>query len=405
MSWRETSPMEQRLEFVREYETELFTMTELAEQYGISRKTGYKWLGRYAAQGATGLQDRSRRPHASPHATAPELLATLVQLRQRHPRWGAKKLLTVAARRAPTAEWPCPSTVAAHLKARGLIRPRRRRQRPLQVAATRAPIRHANDVWTADYKGEFLTGDGRYCYPLTLRDGFSRFVLRCDALTAHTLAVTRPRFERAFAEYGLPDRIRSDNGPPFGGPGLGRLSALAVWWIRLGIVPERIDPGHPEQNGSHEQFHAILKADTTRPPATTAAAQQRRFIRFCAEYNHERPHEALAQTVPAAHYQPSSRPLPRRLPALEYPGHAEIRRVDQNGYVSWRRPLFVSVALADEAIAFEEVDDGIWTVTFATVVLGRFDERQHRIHPITAISGGRSASAAGSAPHRKNEDR
>jgi putative transposase len=405
MPWRETSPMEQRLEFVQEYESGLFTMTELAAEYGISRKTGYKWLERYETAGALGLDDRSRRPHSSPHATDADVMATLIRLRQRHPHWGPKKLLTVAARGAPKTDWPCPSTVAAHFKARGLIRARRRRQPPLVVASTRAPITHANEVWTTDYKGEFLTGDGRYCYPLTLRDGFSRFVLRCDALTAHTLAVTHPRFERAFAEYGLPDRIRSDNGPPFGGPGLGRLSALAVWWIRLGIVPERIDPGHPEQNGSHEQFHAVLKADTTRPPAATAAAQQRRFTRFCAEYNHERPHEALAQTVPAAHYQPSARPLPRRLPPLEYPGHAAIRRVDQNGYVSWRRPLFVSVALADEAIAFEEVDDGIWTVTFATVVLGRFDERHHRIHPIAAISGGRSASCAGSAPNRNNEER
>jgi transposase InsO family protein len=405
MPWRETSPMEQRLEFIREVETELFTMTELAEQYGISRKTGYKWLERYAAEGATGLQDRSRRPHASPQATDPELLATLLRLRQRHPRWGAKKLLTVAARHAPKTDWPCASTVAAHLKARGLITPRRRRQPPLVVASSRVPITRANEVWTTDYKGEFLTGDGRYCYPLTLRDGFSRFVLRCDALTAHTLAVTRPRFERAFAEYGLPDRIRSDNGPPFGGPGLGRLSSLAVWWIRLGIVPERIDPGHPEQNGSHEQFHRVLKADTARPPAASAAAQQRRFTRFCTEYNHDRPHEGLDQTVPAAHYQLSSRPLPRQLPSLEYPGHAEIRRVDQNGYVSWRRPLFVSVALADEAIAFEEVDDGIWTVTFATVVLGRFDERHHKIHPIAAFSAGRSASCAGSAPDKKNAER
>jgi transposase InsO family protein len=402
MPWREMSPMEQRLEFVQEYASGLFTMTELAAEYGISRKTGYKWLERYEADGALGLRDRSRRPHTSPHATDPETLALLVRLRQGHPRWGAKKLLAVAARRAPRQEWPCPSTLAAHLKAQGLLTPRRRRTPPLVIASTRAPITRPNEVWTVDYKGEFLTGDRHYCYPLTLRDGFSRYVLRCEALTAHTGPVTRPCLARAFAEYGLPDRIRSDNRPPFGGPGLGRLSSLAVWWIRLGIVPERIAPGHPEQNASHEQFHAVLKAATTRPPAATAAAQHRRFARFCTEYNHERPHEALAQTVPAAHYQPSSRPMPRRLPPLEYPGHAEIRRVDQNGYVSWRRPLFVSVALADEAIAFEEVDDGIWTVTFATVVLGRFDERQHRIHPIAAISGGRSASGAGCAPTRKN---
>ena len=408
MPWRETSPMEERVEFVREFGSGMFTMTELAAQYGISRKTGYKWLDRYDAEGIAGLQDLSRRPHTSPQATDPELLEALIGLRRRHPGWGPKKLLTVAARHDPAAAWPCASTVWAHLKAQQLIRSRRRRVRPEAVEPRRpVPITAANEVWTTDFKGEFLTGDARYCYPFTLRDGFSRFVLRCDALTAHTLAVTRPCFERAFAACGLPDRIRSDNGPPFGGPGLGRLSTLAVWWIRLGIVPERIAPGRPEQNGSHEQFHRVLKADTARPPAATARAQQRRFQRFCAEYNHERPHEALDQTVPAQHYQPSRRPLPRRLPPLEYPGHAEIRRVDQNGYVSWRRPrrppLFVSVALAGEAIAFEEVDDGIWTVTFASVVLGRFDERRHHIQPIAAISAGRSASAAGSAPDRKDE--
>jgi len=290
MPWLETSPMEERMDFVREYASGVFTMTELTAEYGISRKTGYKWLDRYDAEGVLGLQDRSRRPSASPQATDPTLLETLIQLRRRHPHWGAKKLLTVVARRAPKADWPCAATVTTHLKAAGLIRPRRRRHPPMPVATRpRPPITMANEVWTTDFKGEFLTSDHHYCYPFTLRDGFSRFVLRCDALTAHTLVVTRPCFERAFAEYGLPDRIRSDNGPPFGGPGLGRLSTLAVWWIRLGIVPERIAPGHPEQNGSHEQFHKVLKAETARPPAATARAQQRRFQRFCAEYNHERP--------------------------------------------------------------------------------------------------------------------
>jgi transposase InsO family protein len=409
MPWRETSPMEQRLDFVREYESGLFTMSELAAQYSISRKTGYKWVAQYAVEGIRGLQDRSRRPHHHPHAIDPALVDAIIAIRQRHPRWGPKKLLTVARRRAPEAPWPAESTIALLLKRRGLITPQHRRRPPVPIAPTRQPMTRPNEVWTTDFKGEFLTGDHRYCYPLTLRDGFSRYVLRCDALTAHTLAVTRPQFERAFAEYGLPDRIRSDNGPPFGGPGLGRLSSLAVWWIRLGIVPERIDPGHPEQNGSHEQFHAVLKAETARPPAPTARAQQRRFTRFCAEYNQERPHEALDQTVPAQHYHASPRPLPRRLPPLDYPGHAEVRRVDQNGYVSWRRPLrpplFVSAALAGEPVAFEEVDNGIWTVSFATIILGRFDERRHQIHPMAAVTGGRSASSAGSAPNRQNEER
>jgi len=211
-------------------------------------------------------------------------------------------------------------------------------------------------------------------------------------------------FERAFAEYGLPDRMRSDNGGPFASTGLARLSRLSVWWMRLGIVPERIALGHPEQNGTHEQFHSVLKAATTRPPAPNARAQQRRFDRFCFEYNHERPHEALADDVPASRYQPSARPMPRRLLPLEYPGHLELRRVSTIGQISWRNALiFVSEALAGEDVGLEEVDDGLWTIRFASVVLGRFDERHRRIHPIAAITAGRSASYAGSAPHLKNK--
>lgn len=400
MPWRETSPMEQRLEFVREYETELFTMTELAAQYGISRKTAYKWLERYDAEGVDGLRDRSRRPHESPHATDPDLVDTLVALRRRKPRWGATKLLTVAAGRQPDADWPCRSTVCTLLKQHGLVRPRRRRSRsgPL-VGTPLAAITGPNDVWTTDFKGEFRTGDGRYCYPFTLRDGFSRFVLRCDALLGRTTEATRRRFERAFATYGLPTRIRSDNGGPFASPGLGGLSQLAVWWIRLGIVPERIAPGHPEQNGSHEQFHSVLKGATARPPAATAGAQQQRFVRFRREYNDERPHEALHNATPADHYEPSRRTLPARLPPLEYPGHMEVRLVSSNGCISWDgEPLFVATALASQYVAFEEIDDGLWTVHFATLALARYDERVRTLHPIAlAVKGARSGGYAASA--------
>lgn len=405
MPWRETSPMEQRLEFVREYESDLFTMTELAAQYGITPKTGYKWLERYAAEGLLGLGDRSRRPHHSPQATAPELVEMILAVRRRHPRWGPKKLLAVARRRAPVAPWPARSTVAGLLHRRGLITPRRRAPRPATTGtALLTPATQPNEVWTTDFKGEFRTGDGAYCYPLTLRDGWSRFVLRCDALTGRTYAATRRRFERAFAEYGLPAHIRSDNGGPFASIGLGRLSRLSVWWLRLGIVPERIALGHPEQNGSHEQFHAVLKAETTRPPAATASAQQRRFARFCVEYNYERPHEALDDVVPASRYQASARALPRQLPPLEYPGHFEVRRVSSVGQVSWAgAPLFVSEALAGEEVAFEEVDDGLWTLHFATIALARYDGRHRRFRPLPiALNGGRSASCAGSAPDLKN---
>jgi putative transposase len=397
MPWRETSPVEQRLQFVREYQTGLFTMSELASQYEISRKTAYKWLARYDGDGLDGLRDQSRRPDHSPQATDPALIDALLAQRRRHPRWGANKLLAIAARRDPDADWPSRSTVCTHLKANGFVRSSSRRR--AAVPGPRAPlppITKANEVWTTDFKGEFRTGDGIYCYPLTLRDGFSRFVLRCDGLLNRTLAATQQRFARAFAEYGLPDRIRSDNGLPFASPGLARLSTLSVWWIRLGILPERIAPGHPEQNGSHEQFHRVLKAETTRPPAPHCAAQQQRFRRFVREYNEERPHDALGNEPPATRYEASRRPFPRSLPPLEYPGHMEPRRVGTCGTISWAgAPLFIATALAGEYVALEEVDDGIWTLHFATMALARYDERQRVLRPIhLAVKPGGAAPAA-----------
>jgi putative transposase len=408
MPWCETSPMEQRLEFVREYGTDLFTMTELAAQYGISRKTGYKWLERYEADGVDGLREHTRRPHSSPQATDPERIEALLAQRRRHPRWGAKKLLAIVSRRDAEAAWPSRSTVCTHLKAHGLIAVRRRRLRPGHgPAVSLTPMAAANQVWTTDFKGEFRTGDGMYCYPLTLRDGFSRFVLRCDGLLGRTVAATQRRFARAFAEYGLPDRIRSDNGGPFAGPGLAGLSSLSVWWIRLGIIPERIAPGHPEQNGSHEQFHRVLKAETTHPPAPNCTAQQQRFRRFVREYNEVRPHEALGNAPPATRYQQSRRSLPRCLPPLDYPGHMEPRRVSSGGTISWNgAPLFLATALAGEYVAFEEIDDGLWTLHFATVAVARYDERQRTLQPLPiAVNGGRSARFAGSAPDLKNGKR
>lgn len=400
MPWRETSPMQQRLEFIRDYETELFTVTELAEQYRISRKTAYKWIHRHNADGEPGLFDQSRRPRQCPHATDPALVEALLAIRRRHPRWGPKKLLAVARRRQPDRDWPARATVAALLTRHALIVPRRRS--PHAIRATPSTLlapSQPNEVWTTDFKGEFRTGNGVYCYPLTLRDGFSRFVLRCDAFLARSTAPTRDRFARAFQEFGLPDRIRSDNGGPFASVGLGGLSQLSVWWMRLGIVPERIAPGHPEQNGSHEQFHSVLKAETARPPAPNCAAQQQRFRRFRRVYNEQRPHEALADASPATQYQPSPRSMPAQLPPLDYPGHMEVRLVGSKGAISWKgEALFVATALAGEPVALEEVDDGWWTLYFATVPLARYDERQRTLHPLATVSRGRSASRAGSAP-------
>lgn len=384
MPWRGMSSMDLRVQFISEYLSGLFSMSELAVQYGISRKTGYKWVERYDAGGAAALQEQSRRPHASPAATPSALADALLAVRHRHPRWGAKKLLATVRRAHPGAAWPHRSTVCDLLRRHGLIASGARRRRVPHGGHALAPLTRPNETWTTDFKGEFRMGDRQYCYPLTLRDGFSRYVLRCDALLSRSGALTRARFERAFAEYGLPDRIRSDNGGPFAGPGLGRLSRLNVWWMRLGIVPERIALGRPDQNGSHEQFHAVLKAETTRPPGPNLRAQQQRFRRFCREYNDDRPHESLGDQPPATVYHPSARSLPPRLPPLEYPGYMEMRRVSSVGHISWRgHPLFLTEVLAGEDVAFEEVDTGVWTVHFASILLGRFHEQTHTI---TAVS-------------------
>ena len=272
------------------------------------------------------------------------------------------------------------STAAALLKREGLITHRRRRAplahpgRPASLSST------PNAVWTTDFKGQFPTRDGVLCYPLTVADGASRFLLACRALTSVRTSETRPMFERLFRERGLPDRMRSDNGTPFASIALGRLSALSVWWIRLGILPELIEPGHPEQNGRHERMHRTLKRETLRPPAANRRAQQRAFDAFLEEFNEERPHEALDQETPASIYTDSSRPYPARLPALAYPAQCEVRRVSHNGGIRWHNNwVNVSHVLGGEYVAFDEVDDGLWTVHFGQLLLGRFHERLLRI--------------------------
>jgi transposase InsO family protein len=325
---------------------------------------------------------------------AASTIETLLALRRRFPYWGARKLIKFAARQDPKRVWPSRATLCTHLKAAGLTRRRRvrpaRGSRPAHVLTQPTAC---NVVWTADYKGHFRTRDHRYCYPFTLRDGFSRFLLRCDARVAATTAVTRVSCERAFAAYGLPECIRSDNGAPFARPGLAQLSRLAVWWMRLGIRVERMRPAHPEENASHEQMHGVLKCATTRPSAVNCRAQQDRFRRFRYEYNELRPHEALDDATPASVYRPSTRCLPAQLPAVEYPGHWEVRRVQTNGDVRWHtRRLFLSKALAGETVAFEEVDEGLWTVRFVTTVLARFDARTYTLQPVDRVTPGRNAA-------------
>lgn len=379
MPWREMSSMEQRVQFIADYLGGQFTMTELCERHRVSRPTGYKWVERHRC--GAGLQERSRRPHHSPQATAEDVAQALIEFRRRHPHWGARKLVARLQLRAPDRPWPGPSAAHEILRRAGCVSASRRR-RPLE-RSVRRPLNATapNTVWTIDFKGEFRTRDGMRCYPLTLMDACTRYLLACRALQHPRTAPTRRVLERAFQAYGLPDRIRSDNGSPFVcNAALGRLSPLMVWWLHLGIVPERIQPGCPSQNGRHERMHRTLKRHTARPPAPTLLAQQRRFTAFQTEYNEERPHESLGQLAPALVYVPSGRAWPVRLPALEYPGHFERRRVMSNGCMRWKGvPISVSAVLRGEDIGLEEIGDGEWAVHVGLLRVGTFDERLHRI--------------------------
>jgi putative transposase len=382
MAWRERSPMDERLQFVADYTRQRWTITALSDRYGISRKTAYKWIARYDQQGTAGLAIRSSRPWQSPQTTAPMIVKAIVALRRREG-WGGKKIVSVLAEQHPGWVLPAVSTTNDILKRAGLVA-RHRRRRPVPPSVYRPVALSApNEVWTADFKGQFRTRTGQLCYPLTICDGWSRFLLTCHALPSPTTPAAREIFRRAFREYGLPARIRTDNGEPFAAAAsLGRLSRLSVDWIRLGIYPELIAPGSPQQNGAHERMHRTLKAKTTRPPAATLRGQHLRFAAFRRHYNRVRPHEALGQRPPARLYTPSSRPYPRVMAPLIYPGHYEIRRVTRPGVMWWHsRPVVISTVLIGQAIGLEPIEDGEWDLHFGPIRLGRFDERTRRIRP------------------------
>lgn len=381
MPWNQTAPMTERSRFVALHQEGCYSMTELCDRFGISRKTGYKWLGRFAETGLSGLADQSRAPHACPHRTPKSIETALVRAREAHPHWGPKKLVAYLARKQPELALPAISTAGDILDRHGLVKARPRRAKPVHPGNTSLKVDAPNQVWIADFKGQFLTGNGEWCYPLTVTDAHSRFLLACQALPSTQSAGAQPVFSRLFAEYGLPVAMRTDNGTPFASTALAGLSRLNLYWIKLGIRHQRIDPGHPEQNGRHERMHKTLKAETTRPPQYNLSLQQGRFADFQLEYNEERPHEALAQEPPRSHYTASERPLPLRAPAPEYPGHLLTRRVSSGGTISFgAKPLFLTEVLAGERIGLEEIADGLWSLYFYDVLVGRFNERDWRIY-------------------------
>ena len=374
MGWRETRVQDERLEFIQAVEGEEASLAELCRRYQVSRKTGYKWLRRYEQEGVAGLADRSRAPHRRALAVSEAIEAEIVALRARRPFWGERKLKAWLERERPEQNWPSASTIGAVLKRRGLtVPPRRRRRATPSERLTNAE--RPNQVWSIDFKGWFRTGDGRRCDPLTICDADSRYLLRCQAVPRCTGAHVRPLLEATFRSYGMPETILSDNGPPFASTGLAGLSRLNVWWLKLGIRPDRIQPGHPEQNGRHERMHRTLKRETATPPKASAAAQQRAFDRFRRDYNEDRPHEALGMATPASLYEPSPREFPERPRELEYPARWVLRRVEAHGDVWFRnRRFFLSGSLAGEVVALEEVDEG-WKIRFGPLELALLDRR------------------------------
>jgi putative transposase len=376
MPWHTESIMSQRLEFIQAvvHRPPGQNIRAICRAIGISEKTGHKWLQRYSTGGPDALGDRSRAPHLPAHQVPRPLVDQIVALREAQPTWGARKLRDALRREQPAVTWPVASTITSLLKRAGLITARRKsvRERAAWAHTALTPALAPNDVWAADFKGQFRLGSGAYCFPLTISDLYSRYVLTVHGLPGTGSELTEAQCRRCFAAYGLPRVIRTDNGVPFGVPAaLGGLSPLAVWWIRLGIRPERIARGVPQQNGTHERMHRTLAADTTRPASDTWPAQQARFDRWQCTFNERRPHEALAGATPATYYVVSPRPLPRRLPALEYPAHVEVRRVNVTGMVKWRGvEIFLSRVLVGEYVSLAETADAEWTITFGPLTLG-----------------------------------
>lgn len=379
--------MDQRVRFIAAVQEDpKGNFRRLCERFGVSRAKGYKWLRRYNEHGPAGLEDLKPVARSIPHRTADAVVDRVVAMRKAHPFDGPRKLRTRLLMLDPCLPVPAASTIGEILDRHGLIRPRRARLRVPPHPSPLEPCSHPNDLWCVDFKGHFACGDGTRCYPLTISDAASRYLIQCEAMTEPREGPVRTHFERAFREFGLPDRIRSDNGPPFASKAIGGLSRLSVWWIQLGIVPERIEPGQPQQNGRHERMHRTLKEQTANPPQPTLADQQRCFDRFRHDYNDHRPHEALSMTPPAAHYEPSLRPMPDRPRAPEYGDERIVRQVAPNGYIKWKgASLRLTHLLGGQPVGLKEIDNDEWELFYGPLLIGYVLVRdgKPRVEPVS----------------------
>ncbi len=380
MPWNETEPMLEREKFVVAVRSGELTFTAQCERFGISRKTGYKLMKRFEAEGLAGLSDRSRAPGHCPHALSNEVIGRILALKQAHPTWGPRKLRDRLAWDLPEQKWPAASTLGELLFRHGLVKPRTQRRRTPAMSSPLSHAEAAHDVWSIDFKGHCQLGNGRACYPLTVTDNAIRYVLSCRGLYEPRRGPVQATLAGLFREHGLPKALRSDNGPPFASTGVCGLSKLSVWLIHLGVRPERIAPGKPQQNGRHERMHRTLKAEAMSPPSATLAAQQRRFDAFVREFNDERPHEALGGKSPSSLYVASPRAYPRSLPEVAYPSGLTLRRVRSNGEIKWKGGLlFLSESLVGEIVGLKETGESLWQIQFGEYPLGVLDERRGKV--------------------------
>ena len=362
---------------IEEWRSDRYSKAELAGRFGVSRTTIHEWVGRYSDSGSAGLVARSRAARSQARKTSPEVIAQILELRAQLPHRGPKKLKALWEREHPGQLWPAASTVAGILQQHGLTKGRKPRRRAAPRTEPLGPAGEPNALWCADFKGWFLAGNGERCEPLTLCDACSRYLLRCQLVTSTSYGHVKPVLEAAFREFGLPRAIRTDNGPPFATLAVGGLSRLAVWWVKLGIVPERIDPGKPQQNGRLERLHQTLKREAASPPAGTWRRQQLALGRFQKEYNEQRPHEALGQQPPASRYLSSPREYPARLGELEYPAGYVMRRVQKGGQFRWwPHYVFLTRALYGEVIGLEPLNEREYGVWFGPLKLGVLDSAE-----------------------------
>lgn len=383
MSWKETCPVKERMRFIVAYEENERDFSEICRVFGISRKTGYKWIKRFDEEGVSGLEDRSRAPHEPSNKMCESLSSMILMTKCDNMNWGPRKIIVWLSQEYPDIKWPAASSAGELLKRNGLVKPRKKRRRFTPYTQPFADCSGPNDTWSIDYKGQYRLQNGKYCYPLTLTDNFSRYLLACDAHDRISGLQAKQVMEQVFKEHGLPAVIRSDNGPPFAGRGLGALSSLSVWWQKLGITHERIRPGHPEENGRHERMHRTLKEKIIESPCEDLLRQRVEFKAFLHSYNYERPHEGIGNQRPGWVYEESHRLYPCYLEEIEYGREYETRRIRTNGTMKWNgSEIYISEPLIGEQIGLLQTSDQEWLIYFSSLKLGIFNEATMKVRPI-----------------------